>query len=225
MKKTFRLLTLLLVFVLATAGWGSYLIVSAAPMGQTVPSNTPTNTPTNTVTNTPTDTPTNTVTNTPTDTPTNTVTNTPTDTPTNTPTNTATHTLTFTPTRIPFEGCTPGYWKQNQHLDSWVASGYSPSQTLESVFDIPDSYGLDNQSLRSALNFKGGFGTTAAARILLRSAVAAVLNASHPDVEYSLTTAQVISQVNAALASGSGSAMLTLAAQLDQYNNLECPLN
>jgi hypothetical protein len=44
-------------------------------------------------------------------------------------------------------------------------------------------------------------------------------------VNYPLTTAQVIAQVNAALASNDRSAMLTLASQLDSYNNLGCPLH
>jgi len=110
-------------------------------------------------------------------------------------------------------------------LDSWAATGFSPNQTLESVFDVPDSFGLDNKTLLQALSFKGGSGTTAGARILLRTAVAALLNSASPDVDYPLTTAQVIAEVNAALASGDRSTMLALAAQLDTFNNLGCPLN
>jgi uncharacterized repeat protein (TIGR01451 family) len=123
------------------------------------------------------------------------------------------------------EGCTPGYWKVAQHLDSWVATGYSPNQTLESVFNVPDSYGLDNFTLRQALSFKGGSTLSGAAQILLRAGVAALLNAAHPDVDYALSTAEVITQVNAALASGSRSTILALAADLDAANNSDCPLN
>jgi hypothetical protein len=133
--------------------------------------------------------------------------------------------LTPTPTPVPFEGCTPGYWKQPQHLDSWLATGFSPNQTLESVFDVPDSFGLDNRTLLQALSFRGGSGTTAAARILLRAAVAALLNSAHPDIDYPRTTAEVIADVNAALASGNRSVMLALAAELDADNNFGCPLN
>ena len=186
---------------------------------QAVPTITPSMTPTSTVTNTPTDTPTNTPTDTPTNTPTNTPTITPTFTLTNTPTNTA------TPTPIPFQGCTPGYWRQSQHLDSWVATGFAPNQTLESVFDVPDTFGLDNRTLRSALSFTGGSGTTGGARILLRAAVAALLNSAHPDVNYPRATADVIADVNAALASGNRATMLALAQELDADNNLGCPLN
>ena len=123
------------------------------------------------------------------------------------------------------EGCTPGYWKVAQHLDSWVATGYTPNQSLESVFDIPDAFGLDDVNLRQALFFKGGSTTAEAAQILLRAGVAALLNAAHPDVDYALSEAEVIAQVNAALASGSRSTILALAAELDAANNSDCPLN
>jgi hypothetical protein len=93
------------------------------------------------------------------------------------------------------------------------------------VFDVPDGLGYDNTTLLEALNFGGGSGVAGGARILLRSAVAALLNSSSPDVDYTMTTAEVIAAVNAALASGSRATMLTLAAELDTDNNLGCPLN
>jgi len=106
-----------------------------------------------------------------------------------------------------------------------VPTGYSPDQTLESVFDVPDSFGLDNVTLLQALSFNGGSGTSGAVRILLRAAVAALLNSAHPDVDYPRTTADVIAAVNAALASNNRSTMLSLATALDADNNLGCPLN
>lgn len=160
----------------------------------------------------------------PTPTPTPTNTNTPTPTPTNTPT--ATPTPTNTPTATPTpgkEGCTPGFWKQEQHLGAWV--GFSPSQTLESVFDVPDAFGLDSSTLLEALSFQGGSTTTDAARILLRAAVASLLNASSPDVDASLSASDVISLVNAALASNDRTTILNLAARLDALNNQGCPLS
>ncbi len=63
------------------------------------------------------------------------------------------------------------------------------------------------------------------AQILLRAAVAAVLNAADPNVAYPLTEAQIIEEVNAVLASGSRTAMIVLATTLDNYNNYPCPLN
>jgi hypothetical protein len=100
-----------------------------------------------------------------------------------------------------------------------------PSQTLESVFDVPDAYGLDNATLVQALSFSGGPDELGAAQILLRAAVAALLNSASPDVDYPLTMAQVITAVNAALASNSRVVMLNLANRLDEYNNYGCPLD
>ena len=104
-------------------------------------------------------------------------------------------------------------------------TGYAQNQTLESVFDVPDTLGLDNNTLLDALNYGGGSGVTGGARILLRAAVAALLNAAHPDIDYPRTTAEIIADVNAALASGSRSTMLELASELDADNNLGCPIN
>jgi hypothetical protein len=53
--------------------------------------------------------------------------------------------------------------------------------------------------------------------------VAALLNAAHPDVDYPMTEQEVIDAVNDALG-GSRSDMLELAAELDELNNLGCPL-
>jgi hypothetical protein len=138
-------------------------------------------------------------------------------------TSTSTSSTTSTTTPPGQEGCTPGFWKQPQHLDSWVT--YSPGQTLESVFDVPDAFGLDNVTLLAALDFEGGPTTADAAEVLLRQAVAALLNAASPDVDYPLTEAQIIAAVNAALASGDRATILDLAEQLDTFNNLFCPLD
>jgi hypothetical protein len=93
------------------------------------------------------------------------------------------------------------------------------------VFDVPDSLGFDNTTLVQALNFGGGSGTSGAAQILLRAAVAALLNSAHPTVDYPATTANVIAAVNAALASNNRATMLALATAMDASNNLGCPLN
>lgn len=87
------------------------------------------------------------------------------------------------------DGCTPGYWKQDQHFDSWV--GYTPGQTFLSV-------GFDNafpgKTLLQVLSLEAG-GLDA----LGRHTVAALLNSTNPEVvNYPYTTAQVISMFNAA---------------------------
>ncbi|HXK59353.1 MAG TPA: hypothetical protein PLP42_05600 [Acidobacteriota bacterium] len=122
------------------------------------------------------------------------------------------------------EGCSPGYWKN--HTNSWAPAGYSPSELVGSVFSEADAFPtLAAATLHQALNFGGGPEAEGAARILLRAAVAALLNASHPGVGYPETAASVIAAVDAALASGNRDTMLTLADTLDFENNLGCPLN
>ncbi|HEX5757639.1 MAG TPA: hypothetical protein VF121_00435 [Thermoanaerobaculia bacterium] len=122
------------------------------------------------------------------------------------------------------EGCTPGYWKN--HTDSWAGTGYSPGQTTGSVFAGAAAFpSLASKTLLQSLQAGGGPGTLGAAQILLRAAVAALLNAAHPDVDYPRTTAEIIADVNAALGSNNRDTMLALASQLDADNNLGCPLN
>jgi hypothetical protein len=115
-------------------------------------------------------------------------------------------------------GCSHGFWKN--HTSSWV--GYSPGQTLGSVFTGTGS--LSSSTFRQALDFKGGSSLDGARQILLRQAVAALLNAAHPNVDYPKTTAGVIADVNAALASNNRSTIVALATTLDGMNNLGCPI-
>ena len=122
------------------------------------------------------------------------------------------------------QGCTPSYWKN--HMGSWPLTGYSPSQTVQSVFSQVAFYpSLGSSTLLASLSFSGGSGTSGAAEIVLRAGGGALRNASHQDVGYPRSTSDVISQVNAALASQNRDALLSLAAQLDADNNLGCPLN
>ena len=136
------------------------------------------------------------------------------------------------------EGCTPGYWKQSQHFDSWQE--YKPTTLAGNVFNDGAQTYTDKLTLLGALQGGGGTGDAAAARILLRAATASVLNAAHEGVDYPLrrfadTTGDpaaspnggpaIIASVNAALQSGDRDRMLALAAELDRLNNLGCPLN
>jgi predicted ribosomally synthesized peptide with SipW-like signal peptide len=118
------------------------------------------------------------------------------------------------------EGCSHGFWKT--HPEAWV--GFTTGQTVEDVFDVPDEYGLDADSLLDALGYGGGPGAAGGAKILLQQAVAAVLNAEHPGVNYPRSTPDVIAAVNSALASGDRGAMIALADLLNLDNNLGCPL-
>jgi hypothetical protein len=114
------------------------------------------------------------------------------------------------------EGCTPGYWKQKHHFDSWVATGFDPDQTVLSVFGEVDP-SVDGLALSDALRLRGG-GLNA----LMRHAVAALLNGAHPDVSYAMSSAGVIASVQAAVRSGE------IEAAKDGFevaNEEGCPLN
>ena len=67
------------------------------------------------------------------------------------------------------EGCTPGYWKQDQHFDSWEATGYEPGDSFDVVFGVASSNGW---TLLEALDAGGGDENA-----LARHATAALLNA------------------------------------------------
>jgi hypothetical protein len=120
------------------------------------------------------------------------------------------------------QGCTPGYWKN--HTDSWT--GYNPGQSTGSVFTASAYFPpLNTQTLLQSLQGGGGDGTFGAAQILLRAGTAALLNSVHPNVDYPRSMGQVVDSVNAALKSNNRDTMLLLAAQIDDDNNLGCPLN
>jgi hypothetical protein len=119
------------------------------------------------------------------------------------------------------EGLSPGYWKN--HLSSWYT--YDDETEIGDVFTIPSSLSeLDDDTFLAALNYRGGNKVIGAARILLRSAVAALLNAAHPDIDYPLSTSAIISDVNDALASLNRATILDLKDVLDGYNNLGAEL-
>lgn len=119
------------------------------------------------------------------------------------------------------EGCTPGYWRQEHHFDSW--SGYTPDQLFSDVFGevitvrTGGNTTKDDPTLLEAVWANGG-GVNA----LARHATAALLNTASAGVDYPYTTQQVIDLVHAAVASGDyEGAKNTLAAA----NELGCGLN
>lgn len=121
------------------------------------------------------------------------------------------------------EGCSPGFWKN--HMDMWAPAGASGAMGLASVFSSAAAFtALQNSTLMDALNFKGGKGVDGAARILLRQAVAAWLNAKHPDIAYPRLSSEIVVDVNSALAGGDRNEMLEMAEELDHDNNMGCSL-
>lgn len=116
------------------------------------------------------------------------------------------------------EGCTPGYWKN--HPEAWV--GYSPNQTVASVFDGEDG-SLSEATLIEALGFNGGSGLVGAERILLRASVASLLSAAS-DIDYGYGATRVVNTANRSLLSDSRPRILRMAAEFDRLNNRGCPL-
>ncbi len=124
------------------------------------------------------------------------------------------------------EGCTPGAWKNHLlNIGEWGPTGYSPSQTVASVFSAASAYpNTGPATLLQGLSFKGGPTVEDMAQNLLRAAIAGVLNAAHPGIAYPPTPAQLINAVNERLASGNRQAMEDLKDIIDNANNAGCPI-
>jgi len=118
------------------------------------------------------------------------------------------------------DGCSPDFWKDN--TAKWLATGFLPGQSVQSVFSGAFSHKLSRESLLQAVmsqrgeekRFHGRGEVKEAARTLIRVAVAALLNSAHPDIDFPLTTTEVINEVNTALASRDQNIILALADQL-----------
>lgn len=123
------------------------------------------------------------------------------------------------------EGCTPGYWRQEHHFDSWP-EGRSPGDMLTGVFTIPTDLSLEKPehrtdpeslTLHDATVLRGG-GVNA----LIRHAVPALLNAESPDVDYGMSASEVISAFNASVAGGDVEATKDRFVALNEEG---CPLD
>ena len=110
------------------------------------------------------------------------------------------------------DGCTPGYWKQLQHFDSWPAA-YQPNHYFGVVFGA----GPPTLKLKDALKRNGG-GENA----FLRHATAALLNAASPEVIYPYSEAEVRGMVQFAYSNGAFEDTKNLFAAA---NEGWCPLN
>lgn len=113
------------------------------------------------------------------------------------------------------EGCTPGYWRQPHHYGNWTAP-YTPDTEFHSVFDGAE---FGDDTLGEAIAYNGG-GLNA----LARHAVAALLNAAHPDIDYGYATpADVIAAYNAAR-TGDRATLNAQKDEFDEFNNAGCEL-
>lgn len=130
------------------------------------------------------------------------------------------------------QGCTPGFWKNPKHFSLWT--NFTPGQTVGSVFTVPSVFpdgsngsSLASTTLAGGLAFQGGSDLNGASQILLRAAIAGLLNASSPGVSYPTTVNAIITSVDSALNSGDRNTIVNLAAQIDAANNgsAGCPLS
>lgn len=139
------------------------------------------------------------------------------------------------------QGCTPGYWKVEQHFGSWQE--YTPSQLIKAQFGDPNTFPssvrfVKDLTFLQALKGDGGPGLAGGARILMRASIAAFLNAANDNVAFAYRRDQLPPDnpspmpdgmrplIKAALQSGSRDQMISLAATLDAANNGVdgCPL-
>ena len=112
------------------------------------------------------------------------------------------------------EGCTPGYWKQEQHFDSWTAP-YTPGTLFTSIAGLDDAFG--GLTLLQVLELNGG-GLNA----LGRHTVAALLNAASSGVDYGMTTDQIKTAFNGVYPGGDYE---SLKNRLEALNELGCPID
>lgn len=145
------------------------------------------------------------------------------------------------------EGCTPGYWMQCQHLDSWAPTGFKPDDIFNTVFGVTQYINPENNNkpytLLEVMGLQGNGNGTSSARQpdcsanphgdaigqmghdpispnLGFHAVAALLNAAHPNLNYGYTSGEVIDLFKNNLHRAG-----ELKDSLAMLNERSCPLN
>jgi len=114
------------------------------------------------------------------------------------------------------QGCTPGYWKQPHHFDSWPDS-FTPGTPFKDVFEDEDAF--RGKTLLQVLRGRGG-GLNA----LGRHTVAALLNAASGEVSFGLTLSEVIDLFNGVFP-GTKDKYNELKDFFEALNKQGCPLN
>jgi len=119
------------------------------------------------------------------------------------------------------QGCTPGYWKQPQHLDSWI--GYKPTDKFNSVFGVTQYVKPDGTpyTLLEVLQLLNGSGDPISTNLGFH-AVAALLNAANSSVNFGYTAGEIITLFQTNLAPNKCAALKDALAMLNERG---CPLN
>ncbi len=116
-----------------------------------------------------------------------------------------------------FLSCSQGFWGANP--GAWEPTGFTPETPFVDVFDRV----VNNDptlTLLEALNLTGP-GVPVNVNALIREAVAAVLNATHPDLNYPLTEEQVVQEFQNAFDSGDSN---IIEAQKDRFEFFNSPV-
>ena len=148
--------------------------------------------------------------------------------------------------QVTCEGCTPGFWIQCQHLDSWAATSFNPDDVFNTVFGVSEYVnpqtnqpytllqvmGLNgngnctpdaeqpNCTLNPNGNAIGNTGCDPISTNLGFHAVAALLSAAHPSVNYGYTSGEIINLFqNNYMSNGAA-----LKDSLAMLNERGCPL-
>lgn len=137
--------------------------------------------------------------------------------------------------KVTCDGCTPGYWKQDQHLDSWIPTGFRPldardalqkADTFNAVFGVSQYVRSDGTTpytlleVMRELNGNGGGVGDPISTNLGFHAVAALLNAAHPNVNFGYTSGEIITLFRNNMHNGAA-----LKDSLAMLNERGCPLN
>jgi len=132
------------------------------------------------------------------------------------------------PDTTPTDGCSAGFWKTHTGLEpgqenAWAGAGFNPAtSTLAEAGFITNKIPGTTKMLE-ALSLPGNASLKGVEATLLREAVAALLNAKRLS-NYPMTAGDVVSQVNAAIASRNRAQMISLSWTLDYNSDESCPL-
>ena len=117
-----------------------------------------------------------------------------------------------------FDGCSHGYWKNwENHEDAWKVTGFNTTADFDSTFGC-NAFACDMTLLQALWLGEGELNA------LAREAVAALLNAAHPGVDYPLTPGEVIQKVQQAIVA---EVYESTKNELEEYNAYAisgCPL-
>ncbi|MBW8371052.1 MAG: hypothetical protein K0M66_08765 [Thiobacillus sp.] len=95
--------------------------------------------------------------------------------------------------KVTCQGCTPGYWKVDKHLNAWIGTGFQTTDTFNTVFGVTQ-YVKSNgtpYTLLEVMRELNGNGDPISTNLGFH-AVAALLNSAHPDVNFGYTSGELI---------------------------------